>query len=144
MKLSKDTEEVATFYAHMLDHDYTTKDIFNKNFFKDWRKFMTSEEKETITDLKKCDFTHMHTYFKGKPIKSKSFCMCVISCFPFSQQNLKRKRIELKKKNSSWKWKMKLLWKNSDGVSLTDINNVLETSRLNLQVKIHITWIPFF
>ena len=65
MKLSQDAEEVASFYAHMLDHDYTTKETFNKNFFKDWRKFMTQSEKETITDLTKCDFTHMHAYFKG-------------------------------------------------------------------------------
>merc|ERR1712071_673612 len=66
MKLTQDTEEVASFYGHMLDHDYTTKEIFNKNFFKDWRKFMTQSEKEIITDLSKCDFTHMNTYFKEK------------------------------------------------------------------------------
>lgn len=38
MKLSEETEEVASFYARMLDHDYTTKDVFNKNFFHDWRQ----------------------------------------------------------------------------------------------------------
>ena len=38
MTLSKDAEEVASFYARMLDHEYTSKDSFNKNFFKDWRK----------------------------------------------------------------------------------------------------------
>lgn len=38
MKLSPGAEEVATFFAKMLDHEYTTKDIFRKNFFKDWRK----------------------------------------------------------------------------------------------------------
>ena len=38
MRLSPDAEEVAGFYAKMLEHDYTTKDVFNKNFFKDWRK----------------------------------------------------------------------------------------------------------
>lgn len=38
MKLSEQAEEVATFFAKMLDHEYTTKDIFRKNFFKDWRK----------------------------------------------------------------------------------------------------------
>ena len=65
MKLSQGAEEVGSFYAHMLDHDYTAKEIFNKNFFKDWRKFMTQSEKETITDLAKCDFTHMNAYFKG-------------------------------------------------------------------------------
>lgn len=38
MKLSPQCEEVATFFGKMLDHEYTTKDIFRKNFFKDWRK----------------------------------------------------------------------------------------------------------
>lgn len=38
MKLSAPAEEVATFFSKMLDHEYTTKDIFRKNFFKDWRK----------------------------------------------------------------------------------------------------------
>ena len=40
MKLEEATEEVATFYGRMLDHDYTTKEVFNRNFFKDWRKVM--------------------------------------------------------------------------------------------------------
>lgn len=53
IRLTQDTEEVAGFYAKMLDHDYTTKDVFNKNFFKDWRSVMTAEEKTLITDLKK-------------------------------------------------------------------------------------------
>ena len=38
MALQPETEEVATFYAKMLEHDYTTKEVFNQNFFKDWRK----------------------------------------------------------------------------------------------------------
>lgn len=42
MKLSPGAEEVATFFAKMLDHEYTTKDAFRKNFFKDWRKVMSS------------------------------------------------------------------------------------------------------
>uniref|UniRef100_A0A452IAI7 DNA topoisomerase I n=1 Tax=Gopherus agassizii TaxID=38772 RepID=A0A452IAI7_9SAUR len=66
MKLSPKAEEVATFFAKMLDHEYTTKDIFRKNFFKDWRKEMTSEEKSTITNLSKCDFTQMSQYFKAQ------------------------------------------------------------------------------
>ncbi len=48
MKLTEETEEVATFYGKMLDHDYTTKEVFNKNFFKDWRKVMTEKEKDII------------------------------------------------------------------------------------------------
>ncbi|KAJ8259974.1 hypothetical protein GJAV_G00175610 [Gymnothorax javanicus] len=66
LKLSEKAEEVATFFAKMLDHEYTTKDIFRKNFFKDWRKEMTSEEKGKITDLNKCDFTEMSEYFKAQ------------------------------------------------------------------------------
>ncbi|XP_060141305.1 DNA topoisomerase 1 [Globicephala melas] len=66
MKLSPKAEEVATFFAKMLDHEYTTKEIFRKNFFKDWRKEMTNEEKNVITNLTKCDFTQMSQYFKAQ------------------------------------------------------------------------------
>ena len=38
MKLSDETEENAGFFAKMLDHDYTTKEVFRKNFFEDWRR----------------------------------------------------------------------------------------------------------
>ena len=55
--------KVASFYAKMLDHDYTSKPVFNKNFFEDWRKEMTSEERKVIKDLTKCDFKEMHAYY---------------------------------------------------------------------------------
>ncbi len=64
MKLTQDTEEVATFYGRMLDHDYTTKDVFNENFWGDWRKVMTEEEKRVIRSLDKCDFTQINEHFK--------------------------------------------------------------------------------
>lgn len=38
VKLSVTAEEVALFFAQMLDHEYTTKKVFRENFFKDWRK----------------------------------------------------------------------------------------------------------
>ncbi|KAL3059166.1 hypothetical protein OYC64_011148 [Pagothenia borchgrevinki] len=66
MKLSPEAEEVATFFGKMLDHDYTTKDIFRKNFFKDWKKEMNAEEKGKITDLKKCNFSEINDYFKAQ------------------------------------------------------------------------------
>jgi len=47
-----------------LDHDYTTKEVFNKNFFKDWRKMMTEKEKDHIRDLQKCDFSEINEHFK--------------------------------------------------------------------------------
>uniref|UniRef100_A0A6I8P6D8 DNA topoisomerase I n=2 Tax=Ornithorhynchus anatinus TaxID=9258 RepID=A0A6I8P6D8_ORNAN len=66
MKLSLVTEEIATFYGKMLDHEYTTKDIFQNNFFSDWRKEMTPEEQKTIKCLEECDFTEIHKYFVDK------------------------------------------------------------------------------
>jgi len=63
VELSEAAEEVATFYAKMLDHDYTKKDIFNENFFEDWRKEMDKEERNLITDLSKCNFREITTYF---------------------------------------------------------------------------------
>lgn len=63
MKLSQKAEEIAGFYARMLKNDYTSKDIFNKNFFMDWRKSMTTEESKKIIDFEKCNFKNMHTYF---------------------------------------------------------------------------------
>ncbi|KAJ4442162.1 DNA topoisomerase 1, partial [Periplaneta americana] len=72
MSLTELTEEVATFYARMLDHDYTTKEAFNKNFFKDWRKVMSEKEKEKITDLSKCNFKQMHSYFVKKSEERKA------------------------------------------------------------------------
>jgi DNA topoisomerase-1 len=34
VKLSRNAEEVAGFYSRFIEHDYTTKEMFNKNFFK--------------------------------------------------------------------------------------------------------------
>lgn len=85
MKLSPGAEEVAGFYAKMLDHDYVTKDVFNKNFFKDWKKQMTSEEREAITDLKLCNFRELGEYFKEQSEKRK--------------QMTKEEKQEIKRKN---------------------------------------------
>ncbi|KAG0711669.1 DNA topoisomerase 1 [Chionoecetes opilio] len=63
MVLSDETEEVAGFYARMIEHDYCTKKVFNSNFLKDWRRVMNSKEKEIINDLSKCDFRQMHAFF---------------------------------------------------------------------------------
>ncbi|XP_027715713.1 DNA topoisomerase I, mitochondrial isoform X3 [Vombatus ursinus] len=68
MKLSLAAEEIATFYGKMLDHEYTTKEVFQNNFFNDWQKAqeMTVEEKKIIKHLDKCDFTEIHKYFVDK------------------------------------------------------------------------------
>ncbi|KAL7744966.1 hypothetical protein ACLKA6_007236 [Drosophila palustris] len=72
LELSEATEEAATFYAKMLNHDYCTKDVFNNNFFKDFRKTMTAKEKEIIKDFRKCNFQEMHEYFQAESEKRKA------------------------------------------------------------------------
>ncbi|XP_021564953.1 DNA topoisomerase I, mitochondrial isoform X2 [Carlito syrichta] len=72
MKLSMAAEEVATFYGKMLDHEYTTKEVFQNNFFSDWRKEMTVEERKVIKHLDKCDFTEIHRYFVDKATAQKA------------------------------------------------------------------------
>ncbi|XP_019749666.1 DNA topoisomerase I, mitochondrial isoform X2 [Hippocampus comes] len=66
VKLSLAAEEVAVFFAQMLDHEYTTKKVFRENFFTDWRKVMTQEERLLIQDLDKCDFGEIHAMHKAK------------------------------------------------------------------------------
>ncbi|XP_056334006.1 LOW QUALITY PROTEIN: DNA topoisomerase I, mitochondrial [Danio aesculapii] len=66
VKLSLPAEEVALYYAQMLDHEYTTKEVFCNNFFRDWRKEMTLEERQLIMDLKKCDFGELHAMHTQK------------------------------------------------------------------------------
>lgn len=85
LELSPEAEEVAGFYARMLEHDYTSKDIFNKNFFKDWRKTMNEKERELIIDLKKCNFHELNEYFKQQSELRK--------------QMTKEEKLEIKKKN---------------------------------------------
>lgn len=38
VRLSLAAEEVATFYGKMLHLECTTKEVFRRNFFSDWRK----------------------------------------------------------------------------------------------------------
>ncbi|KAF5287721.1 hypothetical protein FQA39_LY15741 [Lamprigera yunnana] len=72
LRLSEAAEEVAGFYAKMLDHDYTSKKIFNDNFFHDWRKVMTDKEQSIIIDLKKCNFKSLQTYFADLAEKNRN------------------------------------------------------------------------
>ncbi|XP_038198554.1 DNA topoisomerase I, mitochondrial isoform X3 [Arvicola amphibius] len=63
VKLSLAAEEVATLYGKILHLECTTKEVFQRNFFSDWRKEMTAEERKLITHLDKCDFTEIHRHF---------------------------------------------------------------------------------
>jgi len=70
--LSTDTEENATFYAKMLDHEYTSREVFRKNFFEDFRKYMTEEERKVIKKLELCDFSAMHAHFLAETAARKN------------------------------------------------------------------------
>ncbi|XP_077423640.1 DNA topoisomerase I, mitochondrial isoform X2 [Vanacampus margaritifer] len=72
VKLSLAAEEVAVFFAQMLDHEYTTKKVFRENFFSDWRQVMTHEERLLIQDLDKCDFGEIHAMHKAKVEEKKN------------------------------------------------------------------------
>ncbi|XP_016394832.1 DNA topoisomerase I, mitochondrial isoform X3 [Sinocyclocheilus rhinocerous] len=72
MKLSPATEEIVTFYAKMLDHEYTSKEVFQNNFFSDWKEEMTKEERKLIKTLSKCDFSQIHKYFVEKSEERKN------------------------------------------------------------------------
>uniref|UniRef100_A0A8C2B8S1 DNA topoisomerase I DNA binding eukaryotic-type domain-containing protein n=1 Tax=Cyprinus carpio TaxID=7962 RepID=A0A8C2B8S1_CYPCA len=65
IKIYLAAEEVALFFAQMLDHEYTTKVVFRNNFFRDWTK-INLEEKQLIMDLNKCDFGELHAKHKQK------------------------------------------------------------------------------
>ena len=72
VKLSEEPEEIAGFYARLLDHEYTSKSAFNTNFFKDWRKSMNKKEREIISDLNKCNFRHMQAFFAEQSEKNRN------------------------------------------------------------------------
>ncbi|KAB1257870.1 DNA topoisomerase I; mitochondrial [Camelus dromedarius] len=72
VELSLAAEEVTTFYGRMLDHMCTAKGVFQNNFFSDWRKEMTAEERKVIQRLDNCDFTEMHRYFADRTAARKA------------------------------------------------------------------------
>jgi len=58
--LPVDCEEVATMFAAMKNTDYATKEIFQKNFMKSWRRLLKGhKETEHIKYFNKCNFTRM-------------------------------------------------------------------------------------
>jgi DNA topoisomerase-1 len=71
LELSLKSEEIATFYASMLNTEYIKKKIFNKNFFKDWRDSMSTLERSIVTNLDKCDFSKIADYLQEIRLNAK-------------------------------------------------------------------------
>ncbi|EGN99732.1 hypothetical protein SERLA73DRAFT_106466 [Serpula lacrymans var. lacrymans S7.3] len=68
-------EEVAGFYAAMLETEHAQDNTFNKNFFEDWKKVLKDappRNKIKITNFEHCDFRPMYEYFEGEKAKKKA------------------------------------------------------------------------
>lgn len=70
--LNAEEEEVATYYAAMIESDHTKNDQFNKNFFRDWTKVLKKSGKDkVIKDLAKVDFKPIFDHIAADRIKKK-------------------------------------------------------------------------
>ncbi|KAM9992000.1 hypothetical protein ACTFIZ_012657 [Dictyostelium cf. discoideum] len=72
VKLTPKQEEVATFYANYLETDHVKKQAFKDNFFKEFKGLLTSEQKEIVKKMDKCDFSHIHAHLKTKKEQRKA------------------------------------------------------------------------
>ncbi|KIJ67819.1 hypothetical protein HYDPIDRAFT_107329 [Hydnomerulius pinastri MD-312] len=73
--LPPESEEVAGFYAAMIETDHAQDKTFNKNFFDDWLKVLQDyppRNKVKITDFELCDFRPMFEYFEAEKAKKKA------------------------------------------------------------------------
>ena len=73
VKLSDEAEEVASFYAAMLElKDFTGNPTFNRNFFHDFRATLSGEQQARITNLQRCDFSRMHAHLMAERDRKKA------------------------------------------------------------------------
>lgn len=73
--LPSESEEVAGFYAAMLETEHAQDATFNKNFFEDWLKVLQDHpprNKIKITKFEDCDFRPMFEHFEAEKAKKKA------------------------------------------------------------------------
>ncbi|OJA11705.1 hypothetical protein AZE42_02095 [Rhizopogon vesiculosus] len=73
--LPQESEEVAGFYAAMLETEHAQDATFNKNFFEDWLKVLQEHpprNKIKIAKFENCDFRPMFEYFEAEKAKKKA------------------------------------------------------------------------
>ncbi|TFK92723.1 hypothetical protein K466DRAFT_480004 [Polyporus arcularius HHB13444] len=74
VELPPESEEVAGFYAALLETDHAKDATFNKNFFDDFLKILKKYPPKNgikITKLELCDFRPMFEYFEAEKEKKK-------------------------------------------------------------------------
>ncbi|CDS10066.1 hypothetical protein LRAMOSA02743 [Lichtheimia ramosa] len=72
ISLSPEAEEVASFYAALLETDHGKNPTFQKNFFNDWQKILKKDpQNPKITSFEKCDFRPIWEKFEQDKEKKK-------------------------------------------------------------------------
>ncbi|GAA6004245.1 DNA topoisomerase 1 [Rhodotorula paludigena] len=72
--LPPEAEEVASFFAAILETDYVKNKTFVQNFFNDWQKVLKEHpplDGTKIKDYDKCDFTPIFAYLEAEKAKKK-------------------------------------------------------------------------
>ncbi|KAK4684184.1 DNA topoisomerase I, partial [Tremellales sp. Uapishka_1] len=75
LTLPPESEEVAGFFAAMIETDHAQDAKFRENFFNDFRKVLDGhppKEGIQVKTLEKCDFRPMYEYFESEKDKKKS------------------------------------------------------------------------
>ncbi|KAH8551982.1 hypothetical protein BGW37DRAFT_493134 [Umbelopsis sp. PMI_123] len=72
ISLTPEAEEVASFFAALIETDHGKNPVFQKNFFADWQEILKKDERNPkITDFEKCDFRPMFEYFEQEKERKK-------------------------------------------------------------------------
>ncbi|KAK7053306.1 DNA topoisomerase 1 [Paramarasmius palmivorus] len=88
------SEEVAGFYAALIESDHAQDATFNKNFFDDWKKVLKDHPPRNgikVVDFEKCDFRPMFEYFEAEKAKKKAMTSA-------EKKELKKKKDEAEAK----------------------------------------------
>ncbi|KAG2224535.1 hypothetical protein INT45_004380, partial [Circinella minor] len=72
INLSPEAEEVASFFAALLESDHAKNPTFQKNFFRDWQMVLKKDPRNPkITSFNKCDFRPIWEKFEKDKEKKK-------------------------------------------------------------------------
>jgi DNA topoisomerase I len=77
VELDEESEEMAGFYAQLLDTEWVGNPVFRKNFFTDFLRVLNrncndNTDRHVIRELEKCDFTPIQRYYLDLKEKKKN------------------------------------------------------------------------